>query len=277
VAGKLTVLIPCKNELANIVDCIRSAKLVANEVLVADSLSTDDTLDLVRAEGGCRIIERKHVNFSDFKNWAIPQASCEWVLVLDADERITPELAKEIQLLLAGAPQCDSYDIRRTTFFLGQRIRFSGYQNDQVRRLFRRDECHYEERRSVHEFLVTPSGKIGSLKGKLDHYTTNNLEHFCAKQNDYSTKMAADRRRKGKKPSFLRVLCYGPIRFAQLYLLRLGFLDGFAGLVVCGVGAYYAFLKDAKLWAISLDNEQAKNSEAPNSESPSNEWKRKAA
>lgn len=252
--GKLTVLIPCKNERANIASCIRSAKLVADEVLVADSLSTDDTLDLARAEGGCRIIERKHVNFSDFKNWAIPQARFEWVLILDADERITPELAKEIKTLLAGSPDRDSYDIRRTTFFLGQRIRFSGYQNDCVRRLFRRDECRYEDGRSVHEFLVTPSGRIGKLKGRLDHYTTTNLEHFCAKQNDYSSKMAIDRFRNGKKPSFLRVLLYGPIRFAQLYLLRLGFLDGFAGLVVCGIGAYYAFLKDAKLWALSLES-----------------------
>jgi (heptosyl)LPS beta-1,4-glucosyltransferase len=254
--GNLTVLIPCKNERTNIVACIRSAKLVADEVLIADSLSTDDTLDLVRAEGGCKIIERKHVNFSDFKNWAIPQARCDWVLVLDADERITPQLASEIKTLLAGAPANDSYDIRRTTFFLGQRIRFSGYQNDSVRRLFRRDECRYEEGRSVHEFLVTPSGKIGALKGRLEHYTTTNLEHFCAKQNDYSSKMAADRLRKGKRPSFLRVLLYGPLRFAQLYLLRLGFLDGFAGLVVCGVGAYYAFLKDAKLWALSLETKQ---------------------
>lgn len=251
--GKLTVLIPCKNERANIRECIRSAKQVADEVLVADSLSTDDTLDLVRAEGGCRIIERAHVNFSDFKNWAIPQARCEWVLVLDADERITPELASEIEKLLSGEPAYDSYDIRRTTFFLGQRIRFSGYQNDAVRRLFRRDECRYEDGRSVHEFLLTPSGKVGKLRGKLDHYTTIDLTHFCAKQNDYSTKMAADRFRKGKKPSLLRTLCYGPLRFAQLYLLRLGFLDGFAGLIVCGIGAYYAFLKDAKLWAMSVE------------------------
>lgn len=251
-AGKLTVLIPCKNERANIRECIRSAKQVADEILVADSLSTDNTLDLVRAEGGCRIIEREHVNFSDFKNWAIPQARCEWVLVLDADERITPQLAQEIKTLLANEPASDSYDIRRTTFFLGKRIRFSGYQNDAVRRLFRRDECRYEETRSVHEFLSTPSGKIGKLKGKLDHYTTIDLGHFCAKQNDYSSKMAADRFRNGKRPSYLRTLFYGPMRFAQLYVLRLGFLDGFAGLVVCGIGAYYAFLKDAKLWANSI-------------------------
>lgn len=254
-AGKLTVLIPCKNERANICECIRSAKQVADEVLIADSLSTDDTLDLVRAEGGCRIIEREHVNFSDFKNWAIPRARCEWVLVLDADERITPELAKEIKTLLDDAPARDSYDIRRTTFFLGQRIRFSGYQNDAVRRLFRRDECRYEEGRSVHEFLVTPSGKVGRLRGRLDHYTTIDLTHFCAKQNDYSTKMAADRWKKGKRPSFLRTFCYGPLRFCQLYFLRLGFLDGFAGLVVCGIGAYYAFLKDAKLWASSIQQQ----------------------
>jgi glycosyltransferase involved in cell wall biosynthesis len=262
VPSKLTVLIPCKNERVHIVDCVRSAKLVADEVLVADSLSTDDTLELVRAEGGCRIIERKHVNFSDFKNWAIPQARCEWVLVLDADERITPELAKEIKALLASDPKQDSYDIRRITFFLGKRIRFSGYQNDCVRRLFRRDECRYEDGRSVHEFLLTPSGKVGALRGKLEHYTTNDLEHFCAKQNDYSSKMAKDRFAKGKTASFLRVLCYGPLRFAQLYFVRLGFLDGFAGVVVCGIGAYYAFLKDAKLWALSVQPFEAKNSKA---------------
>jgi glycosyltransferase involved in cell wall biosynthesis len=256
VPGRLTVLIPCKNERRNIVACIRSAKQIADEVLVADSLSTDDTLDLVRAEGGCRIIEREHIDFTDFKNWAIPQASCPWVLVLDADERVTPELAQEIRELLAGDPPCDSYDIRRNTFFLGKRVRFSGYQHDAVRRLFRRDHCRYEEGRSVHEFLMTPSGKVGKLKGRLDHFTTVDLTHFCAKQNDYSAKMATDRWRRGKRPSFLRTMLYGPLRFLQLYVLRLGFLDGFAGLVVCGVGAYYAFLKDAKLWALSLPQEE---------------------
>jgi (heptosyl)LPS beta-1,4-glucosyltransferase len=89
----LTVLIPCKNERLNIKDCIESVRGIADEILIADSGSTDGTLEIVRGLGGCRIIEREYVNSANFKNWAIPQAKHEWVLVVDADERVTPELA----------------------------------------------------------------------------------------------------------------------------------------------------------------------------------------
>src|SRR5262245_65872301 len=98
---KLTVLIPCKNERLNIKDCIESVRGIADEILVADSGSTDGTLDIVRELGGCRIIEREYVNSANFKNWAIPQAKHEWVLVVDADERVTPDLAEEIRTVLA--------------------------------------------------------------------------------------------------------------------------------------------------------------------------------
>ncbi|HEV3023714.1 MAG TPA: glycosyltransferase, partial [Pirellulales bacterium] len=104
---KLTVIIPCKNERKNIRPAVESARRVADEVLVADSGSTDGTLDIVRSIGGCRIIEREYVNSGNFKNWAIPQAAHAWVLILDADERVSEPLAAEINALLGGTPLND--------------------------------------------------------------------------------------------------------------------------------------------------------------------------
>ena len=115
----LTVLIPCKDEIQHIRACIESVRPIADEILVADSGSTDGTLELVHTLGGCRIIEREYVNSADFKNWAIPQAQHAWVLVVDADERMTPELAGEIRRLFDFPPQCDGYAVRRDNFFLG--------------------------------------------------------------------------------------------------------------------------------------------------------------
>src|SRR5262245_49002261 len=104
---KLTVIIPCKNERMNIRPCIESAWRVADEILVADSGSTDGTLDIVRSLGGCRIVEREYVHSGNFKNWAIPQANSPWAMIVDADERVTERLAAEINRLLAGDPRYD--------------------------------------------------------------------------------------------------------------------------------------------------------------------------
>src|SRR6478609_6608944 len=121
---KITVLITCKNEELHIRDCIESARLVADEVLVADSGSNDATLAIVAEMGGCRVIEREFINYADFKNWALPQCKHEWVLILDADERVTPELAAEVKKLLAKEPEHDAYWVRRDNYVLGHRIRF---------------------------------------------------------------------------------------------------------------------------------------------------------
>ncbi len=138
--AKLSVLIPCKDERRNIRPCIESVQPIADEILIADSGSTDGTLDIVREIGGCRIIEREYINSANFKNWAIPQAKHEWVLVVDADERVTPELAAEIQQLLANPPaDKDAYWIGRINHYLGYRIKHCGWNSDDVIRLFRRE------------------------------------------------------------------------------------------------------------------------------------------
>src|SRR5262245_425564 len=115
-ASKLTVIIPCKNERENIRACVARALLVAADVLVADSGSTDGTLEIARGLG-CRIIEREYVTSGDFKNWAIPQATYEWVFILDADERITPQLADEIRATLSE-PKNDGYWVYRLNHFM---------------------------------------------------------------------------------------------------------------------------------------------------------------
>lgn len=248
---RLSVLIPCKDERHNIRACIESARPIADEILIADSGSRDGTLDIVRQVGGCRVIEREYINSANFKNWAIPQAKHEWVMVVDADERVTPELAAEIKQLLQTEPAHDGYWLRRDFYFLGHLIKHGSWESSRLIRLFRR-ECRYANVR-VHSDVVIPSGRIGTLKGRLQHFSANDLSHFIERQHRYSTWSALDSYERGKKISLLKMLTHGPLAFLQQYLFRGVFLDGIPGLAVCGLHGYYTFLKDLKIWALSND------------------------
>lgn len=247
--AQLTVLIPCKDERRNIRACIESIQAIADEILVADSGSTDGTLDIVRDIGDCRIIEREYINSANFKNWAIPQAKHDWVLVVDADERVTPELAKEIRAVLKAPPDgIDGYWIDRANHYLGYRIKHCGWNSDAVIRLFRR-ECRYETR-WVHAEVDLPSSRLATLKHPLLHYTTWESDQYIFKMNRYAGWGALNMRDAGRKPSLLASITRAPLRFFQLYVLRLGFLDGIPGFHICMHTAYYAFLKQAKLWEL---------------------------
>jgi glycosyltransferase involved in cell wall biosynthesis len=250
--AKLTVLIPAKNERMNIRPCIESARLVADEILVADSGSTDGTLEIVARIGGCRVIERELINFSDFKNWAIPQAAHPWVLILDADERVSPALAAEIRGVLAEPPETvDGYWIGRENYFMGRRIRHCGWNSDAVLRLIRRDQCRYTRRR-VHEWMDVAPERAARLRHELLHYPVWTYDRYLAKLAHYSRLGAQDLHDRGRKASVGSMLFRVPLRFLQLYLLRLGFLDGPAGLQICMLTAFGSFLKQARLW--ELDN-----------------------
>lgn len=248
---KLTVLIPCKNERRNIRPCVESVRGLADEILIADSLSTDDTLAIVRRLGGCRIIEREFVNYSDFKNWAIPQASHPWVLIVDADERVTPELAAEIRRVLDGPPtELDGYWIGRQNYFMGHRIRHCGWNSDAVFRLFRRDRCRYRQVR-VHEEIDVPHARAGRLRRELVHYTYWSYDQFFAKHVRYTHWGALDYWERGRRASYYSLLVRPLLRFLQLYFLRLGFLDGLAGLQICMLTAFFnTFVKQARLWEL---------------------------
>ncbi len=248
--AKLSVLIPCKDERRNIRPCIESVLAIADDILVADSGSTDGTLDIVRDMGGCRIIEREYINSANFKNWAIPQCRHEWVLVVDADERVTPELAEEIQDTLKSPPEDkDGYWIDRANHYLGYRIRHCGWNSDAVIRLFRRDKGQYEKR-WVHAEVDLPEQRLGTLKNPFLHYTTWDSDQYLYKLNRYAGWGALNLRDKSRRPSTLSMITRAPLRFLQLYVFRLGFLDGIPGFQICMHTAYYAFLKQAKLWEI---------------------------
>jgi (heptosyl)LPS beta-1,4-glucosyltransferase len=247
----LTVLIPCKNERHNIETCVASARLLGGEILVADSGSTDGTLNLVRGMSDCRLVEREFVNYADFKNWSIPQASQPWVFVLDADERITPELAGEVhQTLAAASPTIDAYWIARRTFFLGHEARFGPWLNDGVYRLFRRDRCRYGECR-VHESLLVEKHRRGRLRNKLLHYTANSYDEFFAKYVNYTRWGAADRWDRGIRTTPASMFTRPMLRFLWLYLARGGFLDGAIGLQSCMLQAFFVtFVKQGRLWEL---------------------------
>ena len=245
---KLTVLIPCKNERLNIRPCIESVRSIADEILVADSGSTDGTLAIVREMGGCRIIEREYIDSGNFKNWAIPQAAHPWVLIVDADERVTESLAAEIHSVLAR-PQRDGYRILRRNHFFGHEIKHCGWNNDDVLRLFHRDVGRYCDG-GDHAEVRIPESKVGRLKAKFLHYTYWSMEQYLKKLDRYTMLAATAWHKKGRKAPFLGLLLRAPVRFFYLYVIRLGFLDGRAGLVLCMLTAFYSFTKCAKLWAL---------------------------
>jgi glycosyltransferase involved in cell wall biosynthesis len=252
--AKLTAIIPCKDEQLNIRPCIESFSSIADEILVADSGSTDRTMDIAR-QLGARIIEREYINSANFKNWAIPQASHSWILLVDADERVTEELAQEIKIKLAGKPPCDGYHIYRKNYFFGHPIKRSGWGTDKVIRLFKRDLSRYKDMR-VHSEVVVSSGKVGFLKGKLEHYTYWNFRQIMEKYERYASWAAEDLRDQGRRAGFTHLTLVPLWRFIRQYLLQRGFLDGIPGLLVCLTSMYYVFLKYAKLWAMERGQPQ---------------------
>jgi glycosyltransferase involved in cell wall biosynthesis len=246
---KLTVIIPCKNERLNIRPCMVSAKLVADELIVSDSGSTDGTLDIIREVGGARLIEREYINSGNFKNWAIPQATHEWVLILDSDERVTPELAAEINTLLTVGPQHDGYEIYRANYFLGHRIRHAGWGADKVLRLFRRDLGRYQGESDHAEVEIT-TGRVSRLKQRIEHYTYWSYDQYFRKLQRYSVQGAQNKLAAGKHVNFWEMAIAPPLRFLHCYFFRLGFLDGLAGLQISMLTGYSSFAKQIRMWEL---------------------------
>lgn len=245
----LTVIVPCKNEESNIGACIASFQGIADEIIIADSGSTDRTLEIVRRIGGCKIIEREYRTSGDFKNWAIPQASHQWILLVDADERLTPSLSNEISRLLSGTPEQDGYWIYRANHFMGHRIRFGGWNNDCVLRLFKRDLSRYEGP-SDHGEVQVSSGKVGKLKNRLTHYSYWSYDDLFRKFHRYTTLQAQQWYEAGKKASSFQMVWRPSWRFFRDYFLQLGILDGVIGFQLAMIGAFYTYTKQARLWAL---------------------------
>jgi len=246
--NQLTAIIPCKNERLNIRPCVEALRPIADEILIADSGSSDGTLDIVREIGGCRVIEREYINSGDFKNWAVPQATHRWVLIVDADERVTSPLVEEIRSTLE-APRADGYWIGRVNHFMGHRVRFGAWGGDRVLRLFRRDLGRYEGP-SDHGEVIVSSGNVGRLRHKLVHYTCWSYDQFYAKFQRYTKLQAEQNHAAGRRAALAPMFWRAAFRFLRDYLLKLGFLDGRVGLQLAMTGAFYSFAKVARLWEL---------------------------
>lgn len=247
-AEKLTVLIPCKNERRNIRACIESVRKVADEILVADSGSTDGTLEIVQQWNDVKLIQRDYINDGSFKQWSIPHAKHNWVLTIDADERLSPELADEINRVMSVGPTCEAYSMPQRNYFLGHPIRFSGWSSRKTR-LFRRDVCFPRESK-IHPGIEVPSGNVGKLSGRLVHYSLWTMDDFLRKAPQYCQWAAEDLHQRGKRARLVDLTLRPVIRFLRHYVWQLGFLDGVPGILVAWMAAYTVFLKYARLWGM---------------------------
>lgn len=243
---KLTVLIPCCNEEKNIMDCLESVKW-ADEIFVIDSFSADKTVEIAKKYTS-RVLQHEYVNSAAQKNWAIPQAANEWVLIVDSDERVTPALREEIEKALSSDTEYDGYYIPRKNFFLGKEVKYGGwgYENDLNMRLFRRDRAKYEEK-EVHADIVI-NGRAGKLNEPFLHYSYHSLEQYMEKMKRYTDWAASDVLKKRKKIGVSSLLFRPFFTFFKMYVLKFGFFDGVRGIILALLSSYYVYIKCAKAW-----------------------------
>jgi len=244
--SSISVILITFNEEENIKACLTSVQW-ADEIIVVDSSSRDRTVEIAR-QFTEKVIVTDWKGYSANKNLALGKATGQWVLWIDADERVTPELAQEIKNIIGTNTEKDGFEMARKAFFLGRWIKHCGWYPGYVLRLFRRQRAHFTDNK-VHEGVVL-KGSRGRLKGSLLHYTDNNLEHYLWKFNRY-TSYAADELAEKQRSAGLLSILFRPLHaFVKMYVLKLGILDGVEGLMLCLLSAGYVAMKYAKLWEL---------------------------
>lgn len=249
---QLSVIIITFNEAANIGACLDSVSF-ADEVIVVDSGSTDDTIAIATAKGARVTVTHDWPGFGPQKSRALALATQPWVLSLDADERVTPELSQEIRQAIAHGGN-SAYSIPRLTQFCGQWIRHCGWTPDYVLRLFKRDSARFSTD-LVHEQVLVEAAKPTPLESPLLHYSYPTPGHYWRKLEQYSRAWAKQRFAQGQNTSMLRAFLAGLVAFLRSYLFRLGFLDGAMGFAVCTMQAQAAFGKYFELYCLNRKNE----------------------
>ena len=242
---KLTVTVITYNEADNIAAALDSVAW-ADEIIVVDSHSTDDTAAIARKQA-TRVIVRDWPGYSEQKNFAADQASHDWVLSMDADERVTPELAAEIRGLLQQEPAARGYRVRRVSRYLGRWIRSTDWFPDYQLRLYDRRAGRWNGLR-IHESFRLASATPARLEGELQHYAYRDISHHLRKIDAYTSLIADQWMDEGRRASAARLVLHPVLAFVRNYLLRRGFRDGVPGLVISVLNSYYVFLKFAKLW-----------------------------
>jgi glycosyltransferase involved in cell wall biosynthesis len=241
----LSVLLPTFNS-AETVRLVLQSVSWADEILVVDSFSTDDTLEICR-EYGARILQHEYVNSARQKNWALPQCAHEWVLQIDTDETLEPGLETEIAACMAEvSDQVDAFRMPRKNHVLGKWLRHGGLYPDPQVRLFRRERGRWTER-EVHAHVEVP-GEVAELKGALLHQGMPSISRQLANLNRYTRYEADELAKQGRPFSAYRLLLHPWIVFAYRYFWQQGFRDGWRGLIFCAYTAIYTFLVGAKRW-----------------------------
>jgi glycosyltransferase involved in cell wall biosynthesis len=235
------------NEEAAIEAALRSLSGIVDEIVVVDSFSGDRTVKLARAFTD-KVVTRKWTNYSDQKNFADGLASHPWILSLDADERISDGLRTEILALRSDEPSCAGFSMPRLVFYLGRWIRHCGWYPDRKVRLFRKDAARWEGE-YVHEKLAV-SGEVRAFKNPIHHFTYRNIGDHLARIDKFADLGAQKLYAQGKKCRWPHLLLFPFGRFLKAYILKRGFLDGFAGIIVSVLNGYSIFVRYAKLGEI---------------------------
>ena len=244
---KLTVTVITHNEAPHLGAALESVSW-ADEIIVIDSHSTDDTVTTARRYTS-NVEIRDWAGYGTQKNYAQHRASHDWILSIDADERVTPELTREIQSLLREGPRAQGYRISRVSYYLGKWIRSTDWYPDYHVRLYDRRTARWSEHR-VHESIEC-RGRVDTLRGELLHYPYRDISEHLTKIDRYTTLVAEQWAAEGRRTSALSALVYPRLAFLRNFVLRRGFRDGHTGLLVSMLNSYYVFLKYAKLYEMS--------------------------
>jgi len=234
---QVSVTMITKNEEEGIRASLESVRW-ASEIIIVDSGSTDRTVEIAREFTG-RVVHHEFSDFASQKNFANSLVTTNWILNIDADERVSPELAKEIQALPEEGPA--GYSISRRNYFQGRWIRHCGWFPDFKLRLMRKGEGNWEGK--VHETIHLSTGYPGELKGMIDHFTYKNFDRYLASIHQFSRLAAIQLAEKGRSAGILDLIFRPPAIFLKKYLLQLGFLDGAPGFVISVMSAYGIFVR----------------------------------
>ncbi len=254
----LSVVIITYNEEKNIGRCIDSVKELADEIIILDSFSTDNTRTIA-LQKGAKVYESTFEDYVTQKNEANKYASYKWVLSLDADEALSPELFQSIKQLMNEPSEYVAYKCARLTNYCGKWIRHSGWYPNFIIRLFNKDEGSWQGYKIHEKWKLNNNGKVGRLRGDLLHYSYNDLEAHIKQNNKFSTISANAYLEKGKKSNWLKMILNPSWAFIYSYIVRLGFLDGYFGFVIACNVAHLTFMKYYKLYALQNGIKVSKN------------------
>ena len=248
----LSALIITYNEEHNIKNVLSDLDF-ADEIIVVDSFSTDETIAIAATHKNVKVVQHHFENFAAQRNHAISLANHSWILFLDADERLTAELKKEIIKTIHQKEAAVAYYCCRTFMFKNTKLQFSGWQTDKIIRLFNKEKAQYDLAKIVHEKL-TVNGKTGKLKNRLIHYSYRSYNDYKQKMNTYGKLKAIEEFNKGTKPTFFHFYARPVYQFLYQYIMRMGILDGKKGIIICYLNSYSVFVRFQELKKIRLNN-----------------------